>query len=124
MAGTQHRGRGRGRRRARHDAAEMRRLLRRKQREGLTYGQLSERSGVPSSTLQWWKRRLAQSGDSVAVAEEKEPSVRFVEAAVLAAGPSGARYEVVLANGRRLVLEEGFRRESVRDLLGILDGPC
>lgn len=36
----------------------MERLLRRRERQGLSYRELSEESGVPIPTLSWWSRKL------------------------------------------------------------------
>ena len=36
----------------------MERLLRKRERQGLTYRELSEDSGIPIPTLAWWSRKL------------------------------------------------------------------
>ena len=100
----------------------MERLLRRKDRQGLTYDQLSKDSGVPVSTLRWWKRRLAEEASLTSA--EREPGVRFVEATLAPVSPSEARYEIVLESGRRLVLDEGFEAGAVRTLIGLLEASC
>ena len=113
---------------------EVVRLLARREREVLTYQELSRRCGIPAGTLAWWQRRLKEGRESGAVARkpggQRRPAdrkVRFVEAAVVdaARGPQrGARYELVLTSGRRLLLEEGFRPGSVRALVEALEGRC
>ena len=40
------------------DPKKMRALIRRRERQGLTWDELAEQSGIPKSTLYWWKRSL------------------------------------------------------------------
>jgi transcriptional regulator with XRE-family HTH domain len=40
------------------------RLLRRRHRQGLTYRELSEESGIPAPTLAWWSRKLRLERES------------------------------------------------------------
>ena len=52
-----------------HRPREMERLLRRRERLGLTYRELSEESGIPIPTLAWWSKRLAEVPDGHASCE-------------------------------------------------------
>ena len=60
---------GRFERGGRHAAKmeRMREVLRDLDRSGLTQRAFAERSGVPLSTLTWWRRRLGQSTVAVGV---------------------------------------------------------
>jgi len=110
---------GRNRRRL-YTASEMRRVLSRKGREGMTFGELCEQSGIPVSTLQWWQKRLREGDPPLGPAAE--PGVEFVEAR-WSARPPGA-YEVVLRSGRQLRIEGRVDVESIRALVRVLEEPC
>ena len=43
----------------RHRRSEIERLLARRRRNGLTFRELSEESGIPIPTLSWWSRKLS-----------------------------------------------------------------
>ena len=47
-----------------HDRRQIERLLVRKDREDLTYDELSHESGIPASTLAGWRRRLRLEGEA------------------------------------------------------------
>jgi hypothetical protein len=49
-----------GRRLRRHDPEKLRRLVRRREIEGLSYAQLAKETGIPVGTLAWWTQRLRQ----------------------------------------------------------------
>jgi len=53
----------------RHRRSEIERLLRRREREGLTYRELSEVSGIPIPTLAWWSRKLEREAKTRLQAE-------------------------------------------------------
>jgi len=44
----------------------MERLLRKRERQRLTYRELSEESGIPIPTLSWWSRKLVQEREGAA----------------------------------------------------------
>ena len=44
----------------------MERLLRRRERQGLTYRELSDDSGIPIPTLSWWSRKLKREEEGAA----------------------------------------------------------
>jgi len=87
------------------------RLLAERDRDGLTWRALSERSGVPISTLQKWMRR---------VREESAPS--FVEVGSVEVVPDV--FEIDLAGGRRIRVPMRFDPEALRSLVGVLDTTC
>ena len=87
------------------------RLVAEREREGLTWGELSERSGVPISTLQEWGRRLR---------EEAPPAFLSVGSVEVAAPV----FEVDLAGGRRVRVPMRFDPEALRTLVSVLDAAC
>jgi len=105
--------------RARRDARRMRSLLRKRERHGLTWAELSAESGVPRSTLHWWHRRLRD--------EERKEGPRFVRLDIArdkmpTAG--GEPIEVVARSGHRVLVRSGFDLRSLREVLEVLDGGC
>lgn len=97
----------------------MRALLRRRERQGLTWAELSQVSGVPRSTLHWWQRRLRD--------EEDEVGPHFVRVDdVTRDGDAGARepIEVLLRSGHRLLVRRGFDPDDLRRLVVLLDAGC
>ena len=88
------------------------RLLEQRDREGLTFPVLSERSGVPISTLQRWGRKLAAEGRAAAP---------FVEVVSAAKERPPERVEVLLRSGHVLFLEPGAPREGLAELVKLLE---
>ena len=86
-------------------------LLAEREREGLTWVALSERSGVPISTLQEWARRLRA---------ESRPA--FVEVGGVEVSP--AAFEIDLAGGRRVLVPMRFDPDALRTLVSVLDATC
>lgn len=84
-------------------------------REGLSYTALSERSGVPISTLQRWGRRLAGEGDR---------SLRgslFVEAVPRQRSGPDDRVELRLRSGRTICLAAQAPFPGLRELVTLLE---
>ena len=96
---------------AKHNAERMRELLSRKDRRGLTYEELSEETGIPVSTLGYWKRRLR---------EEEGPV--FEEVVIEDDVPGGTGIEVIGPRGHRVVVSAEFDEELLRRVLEAL--PC
>lgn len=95
-------------------------VVEKRRREGLTWRQLSIRSRIPVSTLQWWEKKLRGKKPS------RKPSGRgFVELAVVedeSADEQGV--EVILKTGRRLRVGSGFDEQHLRRLVRVLEQPC
>ena len=98
-------------RKIRRGRKEYERLLAERDREGLTWVALSQRSGVPISTLQEWARRL-----------RKETPPPFVEVGTV--NVAAPVFEVDLASGCRVRVPMHFDPEALRALVGILDAAC
>jgi hypothetical protein len=111
-------------------AAQIRDLLARRDREGLTLAALSRESGIPTGTLGYWAWKLRQEPKH---AREVSPAARpraeyasvvFVE--VLAKGEArsevpGVAIEVLLADGRHLAVQPGFDADHLVRLVRALD---
>lgn len=97
----------------------MRSLLRRRERRGLTWAELSAESGVPRSTLHWWDRRLRD--------EEQDGGPRFVRLDLVQEATPTADVEpieVVARSGHRVLVRSGFDPRSLRQVLEVLDAGC
>lgn len=95
------------------DRAKMERLLARKRREGLTYEELADESGVPASTLARWGSRLGQGRAFVEVetVEEDDQEELELEAAGL---------EVLLDSGHRIAIGRDFDAATLKRLVDVL----
>lgn len=71
----------------------MRRLVRRRESEGLTYQELARETGIPVGTLASWTRRLRREGTSGTSTTDDS----FIE--VIPAGPATAEIEISLPSG-------------------------
>lgn len=100
---------------------QVRRYLRLREREGLTYAELAEATGESESTLSWWAWRFRRES----VPESRLEQSAFVELELSDdEAPAGAGVEVVLANGLRLALHSGFDAETLRRAVDALEPPC
>lgn len=91
---------------------------------GLTRAAFCRQRGISYHTLTYWKERLAHPPQARAVRREQPAGAQFVELAALvprAHAPEAPRYEIVLANGRRLRLAGGFVEEEVARLLAMVE---
>jgi transposase-like protein len=91
------------------------RVLAERDREGLSFPELSARSGVPASTLQRWGRKLSSEGRI----EEAAPP--FVEVVPAAEEPPSGRIEVLLRSGHVLYLDPGPPCAGLSELVTLLE---
>jgi len=85
---------------------QMRSWLARRDRRGLTFRELSLETGVPVGTLGFWAWKLRRESRD----DEQPPA--FVE--LVAKQPeSGGRLEIVLANGRRVLVSSWLDEEQL-----------
>ncbi len=99
----------------RHDPEAIKRVLRFRERRGLTWTALSDESGVPLSTLHYYDHRFrkeAESGGFVSVAVRDDPP------------PLGSDLEVVLRNGMSIRVPIGFDDDHLSRLVRALDSGC
>jgi hypothetical protein len=105
---------------------EMRRLLGRRERQGLTFVELSRQTGIPVGTLASWAWKLRRGGRGRRAPTPNGEARGFVE---FVAGPeigcdrapADYAFEVALANGRRIVVREGFDEEHFVRLVQTLE---
>lgn len=92
------------------------------QKSGLSAGAFAKRHQLSESQLRWWRWRLRELADQVAIipAEPTTPAppISFVEVAPALAAES---LEVVLVNGRRVRVPAGFDDKTLLRLLEILE---
>jgi hypothetical protein len=101
-----------------HRPRELERLLRRRERLGLTYRELSEESGIPIPTLSWWSRRLREvpaGGDSCElVAVEVVDEQPLEEMAI----------EIRCGDGLRVMVPASASLAHVARVLGAVASAC
>jgi hypothetical protein len=109
-------------------ARQMRRVLQRWERSGLTLKAFGERERIAASRLGWWRHVFRQAElqrvSSVSMGSRVAGS-RFVEvqrAAVLPCSPGVI--EVVLRSGHVLRVPAGIEAGAVRVVVSALDGTC
>jgi len=106
---------------------EIRAILARKERKGLTYAQVSRETGIPVGTLTSWANRLRKKPKPPKETSAIPSPSSFVE--VLFSGDEASRgdssFELQLPQGL-LRIPPGFHPPSLRALLQILlqEGSC
>ncbi len=103
----------------RHERATMERLLRRRRRDGLTFRELSEDSGVPMPTLAWWSRKLEREDEGRAVASALVP-VEVVEQVEERGQPLDSVIEIVVRDEVRLLVPPTASDAHLRRVLRVL----
>ena len=85
---------------------QMRSWLARREKRGLTFRELLHETGVPVGTLGFWAWKLRRES------RDDRPPSPFVE--LVAKQPQTSdRLEIVLANGRRVLLSAGLDEEPL-----------
>lgn len=97
--------------------AEILELFAQRDRERLTWKQLSERSGIPVGTLTSWQQALRK---------EARKKAGFVELAPkkAASQPGHPALTLETAAGLRIHLPPGFDADTLRQVLSTLGVPC
>ncbi len=97
-----------------HRREQIRRLLERRDREGLTYRELARQTGESPRTLAWWSSRLRR---------DRGRSRSFVELVARSSGAESRRgnFEIVLGSGLRVVAPADFEEGALRRLLAVLE---
>lgn len=98
---------------------EIRRLLERREREGLTYPELARESGLSPKTLSWWSWRLGRG-------KRRHKGRAFVELVPSEHADDGAgrEFDVRLRSGQRILLSRDFDEEALGRLVKVLEDAC
>ncbi len=106
-------------------AREMRRVLARWQRSGLTLREFGQQRGIPASTLSWWRQVFRRAG------EEKMKRAPAVNAVVFTEVPPPAKLprtapvlEIVLHSGHLLRVPAGADTDTLQRVLQALQTTC
>jgi hypothetical protein len=101
-----------------HRREQIRRLLERRERQGLTYRELDRQTREPLTTLAWWSSRLRR---------ERSGSRGFVELVPKggSTAPGGANFEMVLDSGSGVLRKRGAaaKSETDRTTAGVAPAP-
>jgi hypothetical protein len=111
-------------------AREMRRVLVRWQRSGLTLREFGQQRGIPPSTLTWWRqvfRRAAEQENAVSKSVFAGDAVVFTEVpqpqpATVPRTPSVL--EIVLHSGHVVRVPTGADTDTLRRVLQALQATC
>ena len=103
-------------------AEEWQKRLERWRESGLTAEQFASELGINAGTLKFWRYKVNKAVR--VTAQERRPvkpaavTSAFVE---VRAAPSDARFEIDLANGRRLRVPSAFDPNALERLIAILE---
>jgi hypothetical protein len=109
-------------------AREMRRVLARWQRSGLTLREFGQQRGIPLSTLTWWRQVFRRGGQPGSVAAKSLPAIDavvFTEVPRPATVPTTRPVlEIVLRSGHVLRVPAGADTETLQRVLQTLQTAC
>jgi hypothetical protein len=106
-------------------AREMRRVLARWQRSGLTLREFGEKREIPLSTLTWWRRVFQDAGDEKGNGAAAQTPVVFTEVRSPANLPKTPAFvEIVLPSGHIVRVPAGTDTATLRRVLQALRTTC
>jgi hypothetical protein len=106
-------------------ARQMRRVLARWQRSGLTLREFGEKRGIPLSTLTWWRRVFRRAGEEDGNGAAAENAVVFTEVPKPTNVPrTPAVLEIVLPSGHLVRVPAGADSDTLRRVLQALRTTC
>ena len=106
-------------------ARQMRRLLARWQRSGLTLREFGAKHGIPPSTLSWWRQVFWRAGEEKMNRTPAENAVVFTEVPKPVNVPqTAAVLEIVLDNGHMVRVPAGADTDTLQRVLRALQTTC
>ena len=109
-------------------ARQMRRVLARWQRSGLTLREFGQQRGIPLSTLTWWRQVFRRAGEPVDPASKRTPAsdaVVFTEVPRPATVPTTPPVlEIVLRSGHVVRVPAGADGDTLQRVLQVLQTAC
>ena len=106
-------------------AREMRRVLARWQRSGLTLREFGQQRGIPPSTLSWWRQVFRRAGEAEVNGAAAEKPVVFTEVPQPAKVPRTASVvEIVLHSGHMVPVSAGADTDTLQRVLQALQTTC
>src|SRR5262245_35244582 len=109
-------------------ARQMRRVLVRWQRSGLTLRKFGQQRGIPLSTLTWWRQVFRRAGEPVDPAPKSAPAstaLVFTEVPRPATVPATPPVlEIVLRSGQVLRVPAGADTDTLQRVLQALQTAC
>ena len=109
-------------------ARQMRRVLARSQRSGLTLREFGQQRGIPLSTLTWWRQVFRRAGEPVNAVSKSSPAsdaVLFTEVPRPAPVPTTSPVlEIVLRSGHVLRVPSGADTGTLQRVLQVLQATC
>jgi hypothetical protein len=109
-------------------ARQMRRVLARWERSGLSLREFGQQRGIPLRTLTWWRQVFRRAGELVDAAPKSAPAsdaVVFTEVrrpATVPTPPPGL--EIILRSGHLLRVPASADTETLQRVLQALDTTC
>jgi transposase-like protein len=102
--------------------ARWRALVREQESSGRTVREFARSRGLSAASLYWWRSQLRRSG------RERGARVALAPVTLLRSDPSSRSmsggFEVVLRNGRRVIVPADYDAESLRHLVAELERGC
>ena len=106
-------------------ARQMRRVLARWQRSGLTLREFGQQRGIPPSTLSWWRQVFRRAGEEKTNGGPAENAVVFTEVPQRAKLPRTASVlEIVLHSGHMVRVPPGADTDTLQRVLKALQTTC
>jgi hypothetical protein len=104
----------------RADPQQMARWLARRERQGWSWTELSQRSGHPTWKLRWWQKRFERMPVAPGTRERGFVVVEVAEPVRNA----GGSIEITTPSGYRVQVARGFDAEHLRRVLQALERGC